>query len=117
MSLSETRRLDWTKASLEFLPCLKRHGSRPVKRVSRVSLVTSRPKTVKQARHPASCVARIAVRRRHAPTVKMSYEQRGERDYGGTGGGGGGVGAGGGAYEGGFGRVRGKRRSPLRPFT
>jgi hypothetical protein len=39
----------------------------------------------------------------------MSFEQRGERDYGGGGGGGSGVAAGG-AYEGGFGRVRGKRR-------
>lgn len=38
----------------------------------------------------------------------MSYEQRGERDYGGGGGGSGG--AAGGAFEGGFGRVRGKRR-------
>ncbi len=38
----------------------------------------------------------------------MSYEQRGERDYGA---GGGGVSAAGGAHEGGFGRVRGKRRS------
>lgn len=39
----------------------------------------------------------------------MSYEQRGERDYGGAGGVGGGGGTGGGAYEGSFGRVRGKR--------
>jgi hypothetical protein len=43
----------------------------------------------------------------------MSYEQRGERDYGGVGGGGSGSGSGSGAgvgaYEGGFGRVRGKR--------
>jgi len=37
----------------------------------------------------------------------MSYEQRGERDYGGGGGGSGGTAGGG--YEGGFGRVRGKR--------
>jgi len=42
----------------------------------------------------------------------MSFEQRGERDYGGGGGGGGGGsgGAAGGPFEGGFGRVRGKRR-------
>jgi len=39
----------------------------------------------------------------------MSYEQRGERDYGGGGAGGGGGAAAGGANEGGFGRVRGKR--------
>ena len=45
----------------------------------------------------------------------MSYEQRGERDHGGGGGGGvgGSGGTAGGAFEGGFGRVRGKRKFEL----
>jgi hypothetical protein len=44
----------------------------------------------------------------HAATITMAYEQRGERDYGGGGGGNGA--AAGGAFDGGFSRVRGKRK-------